>query len=320
MPLNIDQLDSLLADQEKAVRDAFAAFVSQVRSDHVMAEVVAKLEARDVPGALAIVQSYIGQMANVLPIVASNVGVATAAEFAAALPTIAPGVGIGFDPSFPRAAELIRASRLRFVRDFTEQQEKATVQAISRAFTDGRGTIATARAFRDSIGLTPYQEGWVASYRAQLESKSKMAAQRQLRDRRKDGMVTRQATGGRSMTEQQIDRAVESYRANAVAMRAETIARTEGVRAMSQAREESLRQMITQTGIAAERVKRIWNPTGDKRTRDWHASMKGQEQAMDVAFKDGLGNLLLYPGDPSAPPETTINCRCVLTFRIVPAA
>lgn len=53
-----------------------------------------------------------------------------------------------------------------------------------------------------------------------------------------------------------------------------------------------------------------WISTGDERTRDWHLSMDGQEVPIDETFTDGLGNQLEEPADPSAPPETTYNCRC----------
>ena len=53
-----------------------------------------------------------------------------------------------------------------------------------------------------------------------------------------------------------------------------------------------------------------WIATGDERTRDWHLSMDGQEVEISESFIDGLGNELEEPADPSAPPETTYNCRC----------
>ena len=55
---------------------------------------------------------------------------------------------------------------------------------------------------------------------------------------------------------------------------------------------------------------KIWIATGDGRTRDWHLSMDGQEVNIKEPFIDGLGNELEEPADPSAPPETTYNCRC----------
>lgn len=62
---------------------------------------------------------------------------------------------------------------------------------------------------------------------------------------------------------------------------------------------------------------KVWIATGDDRTRDWHLSLDGQEVAKDEEFTDGLGNKLMYPGDPDAAPETTWNCRCSMRSHIL---
>lgn len=315
----LEHFEELLAKQEAAVRAAFRAYLAAVGSEGaVLDAIIEKLEARDIQGALLIVDSHVITFANVLPAIAQAVGVATARELGALVPESA--MAISFDPSHPRAAEIIRRNRLRFVQDFSAQQRRATLNALSRGQATGMGTIETARLFRSSIGLTAQQEGYVASYRRQLESRNRGALERAARDRRFDETIARAIERDRPLTEKQIDMMTSRYRGRLLAMRSETIARTEAGRATSEAREESLTQMIEATGIAVERVERIWNPTRDKRTRDWHASMAGQKRGRDEPFVDGLGNKLLYPHDPKAPAETTINCRCGLTFEIKPAA
>lgn len=312
---DLEELDRLIAEQEASVKRAFQNFVRTVgRDGPVLSAIIAKLENRDVDGALRIVNSYVAVMGNVLPAVSHAVGAATAAELARLVPNVS--VGISFDPSFPRAAEIIRANRLQFVNGFTAQQRAATIQALGRAYQAGKGTTATARAFRDSIGLTPSQETAVDNYRKLLEKGSRDALDRALRDRRFDRAVVNAIENEKPLTAAQIDRMVDRYRSNFVAMRAETIARTEGVRATSQAREESLDQMIAQTGISVASVIRIWNSLHDQRVRHWHETMDKQERPRNEPFQDGLGNQLMYPGDPSAPAETVINCRCGTTFRI----
>jgi uncharacterized protein with gpF-like domain len=56
-----------------------------------------------------------------------------------------------------------------------------------------------------------------------------------------------------------------------------------------------------------------WNTAGDERVRESHADMEGQQVPLGQPFVSGLGNDLMYPGDPSAPAEDVINCRCVVT-------
>lgn len=316
---DLERLDLLIAGQELAVRRAFRQFIAAVgKEGAVLDAIVERLLAEDTEGALKIVDSYVERFGNVFPLIAQTVGAATATELAGLVPHISSA--ISFDPSHPRAAAIVRQNRLRFVRDFSAQQRRATLQALNRSFRQGLGPRETARIFKDSIGLTAEQEIHVASYRRQLETRSRRALDRALRDRRADGTIDRAITLDRPLTARQIEIYTDRYRRNYLALRAETIARTEGVRATSEAREESLDQMIEQAGIAVDLVERIWNTTRDNRRRDWHASMEGQRRGRNEPFIDGHGNRLMYPGDPRAPAETVISCRCGLTFYIRPTA
>ncbi|RKZ11061.1 phage portal protein [Candidatus Fermentibacteria bacterium] len=53
---------------------------------------------------------------------------------------------------------------------------------------------------------------------------------------------------------------------------------------------------------------KIWVAVLDSATRDTHAQVDGEEKPLDMAFSNGL----LFPGDPTGPPEEVINCRCVI--------
>ena len=83
--------------------------------------------------------------------------------------------------------------------------------------------------------------------------------------------------------------------------RAETIARTETTAANNKGFTEGYRQ----SGVANAKE---WIATNDSRTRDSHSHADGEVVKLDDSFSNGLD----YPGDPSADPAETINCRCVL--------
>lgn len=83
--------------------------------------------------------------------------------------------------------------------------------------------------------------------------------------------------------------------------RAETIARTEATAANNR----GLMEGYDQSGIANSKE---WIATNDSRTRDSHSHADGEVVSLDDEFSNGLK----YPGDPSADPAETINCRCVL--------
>lgn len=314
----LDRLEELLSAQEETIRRAFTEFVRNVNAPEAVAAITERLEAGDLEGALAIVDSYAVRFANVLPTIQQVVGTATAAELAQIASEFA--IAISFDSSHPRAAALARANRLELVREFTTEQRAATREAIVRSFETGEGTASTARAFRNSIGLNRVQERWVASFETALRNRDRKALDRALRDRRFDRTVERAFEAKRPLTELQIQRMTERYRARTLIMRSENIARTEALRATSGAREEALLQMIEQTGLPPERIRRVWNATRDARTRDAHRPMNGQEREIGASFEDGDGNALRWPGDPQAPAGTTINCRCTLTFRVLPPA
>ncbi len=317
MASEIERLDALLSEQEATIQAAFREFIRDVHSEAVLKEIADKLDAGDVNGALSIVDSYAVRFANVLPVVQTAVGVAEAAALSRLVGQFA--VAITFDPSHSRAAQLARANRMQFIREFTDEQRAATRQAIARAFETGEGTAATARAFRHSIGLNSVQEAYVASYERALRTLDSNALRRALRDRRYDGTTARAIELKKPLTEDQIRIRVDRYRARALAMRSENIARTEALTATSQARREAAEQMIEQTGQRRQDVERTWHRTHDGRTRDWHDSMEGQTVSMDEPYTDGDGERLMYPGDPSASGRTRINCRCTETYGFKPA-
>jgi len=87
---------------------------------------------------------------------------------------------------------------------------------------------------------------------------------------------------------------------------ADAIARTETHCAANYGRNEAAKE----TGLP---LRREWLAAHDERTREAHAEADGQIVGMDDAFTVG-GVPMMYPGDPSAPPELVVNCRCTLGY------
>lgn len=318
------KLEAILAKQESSVRRAFVTFLKDVRSDEVMREVRVLLSTGKLSQALDIVDSHVVSMANVIPRVFTDAGSASMSDLGdsvvRALGRAGARVSIGFDPTNDRAASIMRSNRLNFITGFTREQRNATRQALVRGLQTGAGTEETARLFRDSIGLTRAQLDSVESYRDALERQSADALRRVLRDRRFDSTVEGAIESGDPLSAEQIDRMVDRYQARFLAYRAENIARTESLRVTSQARQEALRQSIEQSGLDPDNVVRVWNATGDKRTRDSHRAMDGQEVGVDEPFVTPSGVRLMFPGDPNGSPEETINCRCTVTTKVLSTA
>jgi len=302
--------------QEDAIASAFRAYVVAVRSREAMARIEEFLAAGDLNGALGYLDLYIQRMANIVPQVLNSAGAAESRNLATRLVGPSSGVLGSFNPTYARAAELARTARLDLITRFTAQQRDAVRLALERGFTEGLGSRQLAALFRDSIGLTGPQQGAVSNFRRLLENQNAQALQRALRDRRFDSTVARAVSGGEPLTAKQIDLMVDRYRSRALDLRAETISRTEGTRLTSAARQEALEQTVEDLGVDLGAVVRVWNTTNDGRQRDAHDSMDGQEVGMDEPFEDGEGNEVFYPGDPSAPARTSINCRCTVSHEI----
>lgn len=302
------RLDNLLTDQEVTVGAAFLRFVDKVKSEKVLKELNDAIELGDYTKVNQIIDSFIITFANVFPTVFATVAAVEADHIIEQLSTTA--VAVGFDPTHPRAAERVRQGRFDLLRGLTLQQRQTTQQAIAAAFESGYSPRQVARAVVGSIGLTPQQELAVRNYRGLLEKNSAEALRRELRDRRFDSRI-----GGDALTAQQIEQMTEAYRQNSLRMRALAIGRTQGLQAMNEARDEVIAQVMEPLALTHVAIK-TWFPTKDNRTRDFHASMAGQRVPFGQPFVDGKGNLIRFPGDPLAPAETRINCRCGFTVEI----
>ncbi len=109
-------------------------------------------------------------------------------------------------------------------------------------------------------------------------------------------------------THRQIARDIEDATGGEIGdARARTIARTE-IHSATQAGSLASAEDADIPGLKKE-----WLTVGDERVRQDHADADGQRQELDEPFDIG-GESLMQPGDPTASPDETINCRCVLTY------
>jgi|AKVG01.1.fsa_nt_gi uncharacterized protein with gpF-like domain len=98
------------------------------------------------------------------------------------------------------------------------------------------------------------------------------------------------------------------------AFRADTIARTETHNAAMFASRRTAEKISVDTG---RKLLKKWNPVIDDRTRPDHIDMEDTAPIPQDAMFNVGGVRMDRPGDPTAPAEQIINCRCVLTHRPV---
>ena len=89
-------------------------------------------------------------------------------------------------------------------------------------------------------------------------------------------------------------------------------ARTMVTSAENKGRQDSYKR-AEEDGIV---MKREWLAANDSRTRHWHAELDGVEVDVDEPWVNEFGKIM-FPGDPSADPANTYNCRCSMAAKVI---
>lgn len=312
-----ERLEELMKRLDRATAEAFAVYISTMRSDETIREVERLLRLNRINEAIDLVDSHIRKFASVIPRNYALVGNSTAASIE---PTIRPRIAISFDPAHPRAAAQMRQQSLELIREIGTSQRESIRNALTESFAAGDGPRQSARAYRDAVGLTEKQRQAVKNYRTLLETGNTEAFSRGLRDARfgpKDTSAAARSAYLDTLDQSQIDRMVEAYERKYLNYRAETIAQTETTRTLNEANEEAFAQTMEQAGLNDDWIERTWVSTKDKRTRDTHAQMiRRVVIGTQTPFITGGGFQMIRPGAEGAPASEVIRCRCTVIHRI----
>ncbi len=316
MPDAIDpaeRIERLLDKAEPRLARSFRQAIARLK-DRLDLKVVADLLlAGDFEGVLSLTQD-----------VSKELGSSVNLEFFAAGQDTARflrGLDLGtivFDQINVRAVNALQRNTLRLIQEYDEEQRAATRLALLDGISRGVGPAEQARAFRDSIGLTERQQMAVVNYRRLLQgtaAEQTEALSRELRDRRFDGTVKRSRKTQVPLTPAQVERMVGRYAERYVKYRSNVIARTEALRSVHQGVEEAYEQAIESGHLDADQLERAWDSSRDGRVRKTHRALHGQKRRWKQTWQT-VNGILRYPGDPEAPAEETIQCRCLLTTRI----
>ena len=235
---------------------------------------------------------------------------------------------VQFDVRNERAESWLKEHSSNLVKDVLDDQRNMIRETLRAGMAAGKNPRDVAldlvgrigpngKRSGGSIGLTSSQDAWVRAYEAELSSASPAAAlKRKLRDKRFDAAVMRADKAGEAVAPELKQKMVTAYRNRALRYRAETIARTEALASLHQSQDEAFQQAIDKGAVEVRAITRTWNSAADKKVRDTHREMDGQEVGFNDDFTSPSGALLAYPGDPSAPAAEIINCRCTVALRI----
>ncbi len=325
------RIDRLVELWDPVLRRAFLESIALIRAAAQLDVIERALARGDVEAALAAVRldpiafrpwdKAISQMFEVggntvtaaLPVLSDAVtGLRTVFQFNIRNPAAERYL---FDRSSTKVTQIISDQRDMIRTFLTAGMEAGNNPRTMALDLVGRVNPLTGRREGGFIGLTSSQEQWVANYAEELRSLDPAALTRALRDARFDASIRAAIEAGEPIPDGVISSAITNYKNRALRYRAENIARTEALTSLHEAQKQAILQAIA-GGLDANDVRKTWRATRDDRTRDSHAAMDGETVGIDELFVSGDGNLLAYPGDPNAPPEETINCRCWLEQRV----
>ena len=308
-------MERLIALLERHLGGSWREIIERLVADNAIDDIAARIHRGDFNGAVQGVEDAAKEFAD-----AQTIAYGHAADRAAGWLGGAIGDVVHYDEENRTAVDWAERNQIELVREFTAEQRDLVRRVIADGVKAGRNPREVARDIRDSIGLTDYQAQVVANYRTALESQDwSNALGRELTDGRLDRSVAAAQRADRALSSDQIDTMVERYRQNMVAMRAETIARTEGLRIAHQGTRDLFQQAIDRGDVEADSLVREWHHTNaGKDPRADHEAMNGQTRKIDEPFESGSGVKLMYPGDPDAGPAETINCRCAVSTQLLP--
>lgn len=318
----VAQLENIAKRFEPKIRNALLAAFKEIKDSVTLTEIENAIKTQGITGALNIL-SNLQIEAIIKKELINNINMAVTESGRMTINVIPPAGVTGSVFSYnilnPITAEYIQTYELNLINKISINTRDAIRNSIQADFIAGRNPLDTARAFKDTIGLTPKQELAVRNYRTSLESLDRSALNRKLRDKRFDSSVLRAIENKTKLSEDQINRFVDNYRERFIQFRANTIARTESMRAISVGEYTSAVQAVNEGAINADIVKRFWVYQDDSRTRNSHKqipNLNPEGVRIDQPFVTPLGPLL-FPRDPAGSAANTINCRCTVVYRII---
>lgn len=303
--------DRITAQVRQAYMDAVRRLGSQIDVDRIaslleqgrVSEALQQINAQNVSAGFAPVADVI---------TAATLGVG---RIEAQLATqTSGGIQFSFSQTNPEAIGFLRNYEMSLIREMTSDTLANVRQIVLDGVTAGAHPFDIARDIRQHIGLTERQAQAVRNYRRLLEGGDGQALQRQLRDRRFDGSVRRHVAGSRALSGEQIDKLVERYSQRYLKHRAETIARTEAKRSLGAGNQLLWNQAVAAGKVAEADVTKTWITVGDHKVRPFHQELNKNVVGLNAPFTCSGGEIM-YPGDPSADPGMTINCRCACVYR-----
>ncbi len=308
-----DRVTKLFRRYERFIKKEFLLYLNTLKSEGSLREFRQLLEAGNLTDAAKFADENVLSFVSVLPNIFTFIGVAEAKAIDQALPVKLKQkvtVPIKFDPTLERAMRVMLDLRNSMANDFRVDQQEALSHIISTSYGAGASIKQSLDHFKRHIGLSVAQLRSLDNYAKLISTNSIDALNRALRDRRFDRTIINAASRNVILSSAMQQRMLDRYRERLLQNRVNVIAKTSALSVLNLARHEALQQAFETTGLDESSVSRRWNTSMDGLARDSHRSMHRQVRGLNEPFVSGSGELLMFPGDPSAPATERLNCRC----------
>jgi hypothetical protein len=338
-------IERILRRIEPRFRRAFQQAFNDIASAIVLRDVVDAIRARNAQAALDALRlepAFLQPLDRAI----ADAFVDGGSEALARIP-IDPNTGrrfvLGFDGRHTRAEAWVREHAGGLITEIVADQRVMAQGVIERAIADG---VNPRTAALDLVGrvdrATRQRQGGFIGLDIPRANRLRIVSDAMQTPEGIRSIVTRnQSTGtlsvdykvnaatrarilrayreGAALSEADRQLSIRQYSSQLLRERGDTIARTESITALRAGRHEGFEQLVDSGQVGPDQITRVWDATGDSRTREDHAQMDGQEVVgFDQPFVAPDGSLMMFPGDTSlgAPAEQTIQCRCFERIRV----
>lgn len=325
----------LFETHDKRVLDAFLDSVADIRDAVVIRELVRRIEAGDIEGALealhldpeafARLELAIGEAYN-------GGGQGTVQNLPAIRDDSGNRVIFRWNVRNQEAEAWLRDHSAALVTRIVDDQRTAIRTALADGLEQGRNPRNTAldvvgRIDRGSnrrkggiIGLTAPQERFVASARAELSSGDETALQhyltRERRDRRFDRTIMKAIREGKPLPAEVVNRITGRYADRLLQLRGEMLAQHETFLSLQKGKHDAYAQQIAAGKIDVRDVTKTWKHTPQENPRMQHVKMNGQAVPFGEPFIAPDGTRIQYPHAPGIPASHALGCKCQTEYRI----
>lgn len=326
-------LQDLTKDWEPRLRDAFLASVQDLRDGINMTRLTAAIAAGDIEGALRQVRiepsayaPFVAEERNAF----NSGGLRTVENMPPLQDPTGARVQMRFDVRDLGAEEWISEHSSKFISEISDDLRQSVRNVLNKGLVEGTNPKTTAREIAGRynprtgqreggiLGLTNNQRQQIDNAAVELLNDPAAYLQRKLRNRKYDRYVNQALETGEPIPADIRKQMINALTSKTEMKRAETVGRTETMTTLHASQREAYQQAINNGYARPEEIEREWSATSQsKPTRVSHQELDGQKVKFDEPYISPVtGAKLMYPGDPNAPAEEIINCRCWEMFRI----